>query len=152
MINIRTSRIRIVSLAAAGLLLAGVVTAPPSSAQEIPRAQAAPATVDNAVPGVDEISSSPNLRQVANLPKQAPFDTTAALGTDIAFQGRYAFVGNYDGFVVYDVSRPSRPAIVSQVLCPAHRTTSRSTATCCSCRPTPPAATTPAPAPASRRR
>ncbi|RLP97673.1 hypothetical protein EAD96_29640 [Micromonospora sp. BL1] len=118
MINIRTSRIRIVSLAAAGLLLAGVFTAPPSSAQEIPRAQAAPATVDNVVPGVDEISSSPNLRQVANLPKQAPFDTSAALGTDIAFQGRYAFVGNYDGFVVYDVSRPNRPTIVSQVLCP----------------------------------
>ncbi|WP_431879867.1 LVIVD repeat-containing protein [Micromonospora marina] len=118
MINIRTSRIRIVSLAAAGLLLAGVFTAPPSSAQEIPRAQAAPATVDSAVPGVDEISSSPNLRQVANLPKQAPFDTSAAFGTDIAFQGRYAFVGNYDGFVVYDVARPSRPTIVAQVLCP----------------------------------
>lgn len=117
-ISIRTSRTRIISLAAAGLLLAGVFTAPPSSAQEIPRAQAAPTTVDNAVPGVDEIASSPNLRQVANLPKQAPFDTTAALGTDIAFQGRYAFVGNYDGFVVYDVSRPNRPTIVSQVLCP----------------------------------
>ncbi|MBQ1062881.1 hypothetical protein AB0N48_08265 [Micromonospora chalcea] len=118
MISIHTSRTRIISLAAAGLLLAGVVAAPPSSAQEIPRAQAAPATVDSAVPGVDEISSSPNLRQVANLPKQAPFDTTVALGTDIAFQGRYAFVGNYDGFVIYDILRPSRPTIVSQVLCP----------------------------------
>ncbi|MFD6718336.1 hypothetical protein ACFWDB_31030, partial [Micromonospora chalcea] len=118
MISLRTSRTRIISLAAAGLLLAGVVAAPPSSAQEIPGAQAAPATVDSAVPGVDEISSSPNLRQVANLPKQAPFDTSAALGTDIAFQGRYAFVGNYDGFVIYDILRPSRPTIVSQVLCP----------------------------------
>ncbi|WP_414685533.1 LVIVD repeat-containing protein [Micromonospora robiginosa] len=112
------SRVRTVSLAATGLLLAGVIAAPPSSAQEIPRAQAGPATVDSAVPGVDEISSSPNLRQVANLPKQAPFDTTTALGTDMAFQGRYAFVGNYEGFVIYDVSRPSRPTIVSQVLCP----------------------------------
>ncbi|MFI5837670.1 LVIVD repeat-containing protein [Micromonospora sp. NPDC051300] len=112
------SHARTVSLAAAGLLLAGVIAAPPSSAQEIPRNQAAPATVDSAVPGVDEISSSPNLRQVANLPKQAPFDTTTALGTDIAFQGRYAFAGNYEGFVIYDVSRPSRPTIVSQVLCP----------------------------------
>jgi hypothetical protein len=118
MIAIRTSRIRIVSLAAAGLLVAGVVTAPPSSAQETSRAQIAPATVDSAVPGVDEISSSPNLRQIANLPKQAPFDTSAAFGTDIAFQGRYAFVGNYDGLVIYDISRPSAPTIVSQVLCP----------------------------------
>ncbi|MFG1673512.1 LVIVD repeat-containing protein [Micromonospora sp. NPDC049282] len=118
MINIHLSRARTVSLAAAGLLLAGVIAAPPSSAQEIPRTQAAPAAADNAVPGVDEISSSPNLRQVANLPKQGPFDATSALGTDIAFQGRYAFVGNYEGFVIYDVSRPSRPTIVSQVLCP----------------------------------
>ncbi|PSK63272.1 hypothetical protein B0E53_04798 [Micromonospora sp. MH33] len=118
MISIRTSRTRIVSLAAAALLLAGVVAAPPSSAQETSRAATAPATVDSAVPGVDEISSSPNLRQVANLRKQAPFDTSAAFGTDIAFQGRYAFVGNYDGFVIYDVSRPSAPTIVSQVLCP----------------------------------
>ncbi|MFI2647865.1 LVIVD repeat-containing protein [Micromonospora fulviviridis] len=118
MISIRTSRTRIVSLAAAGLLLAGVVAAPPSSAQETSRVATTPATVDSAVPGVDEISSSPNLRQVANLPKQAPFDTSAAFGTDIAFQGRYAFVGNYDGFVIYDVSQPSAPTIVSQVLCP----------------------------------
>ncbi|MGC4892605.1 LVIVD repeat-containing protein [Micromonospora sp. DT31] len=120
MISIRTSRTRTVSVAAAGLLLTGIIAAPPSSAQEVAQAapQAAPATVDNAVPGVDEISSSPNLRQVANLPKQAPFDTLAALGTDIAFQGRYAFAGNYDGFVIYDVARPSRPTIVSQVLCP----------------------------------
>ncbi|MFI7279473.1 LVIVD repeat-containing protein [Micromonospora chersina] len=118
MISIRTSRTRIVSLAAAGLLVAGVATAPPSSAQESPRAATAATTVDSAVPGVDEISSSPNLRQVANLPKQAPFDTSTAFGTDIAFQGRYAFVGNYDGFVIYDVSRPSAPTVVSQVLCP----------------------------------
>ena len=69
-------------------------------------------------PRVDEIVSSPNLRQVANLPKQAPFDTTSALNTDMAFQGRYAFVGNYNGFVIYDIGRPSAPKIVSQVLCP----------------------------------
>jgi hypothetical protein len=114
----RTRRLRIVSLAAAGLLVAGVATAPASSAQETPRLSVEPATVTGAGLGVDEISSSPNLRQIANLPKQAPFDTRAAFGSDLAFQGRYAFVGNYDGFVIYDIAEPSAPKIVSQVLCP----------------------------------
>ncbi|TYC22028.1 LVIVD repeat-containing protein, partial [Micromonospora sp. MP36] len=121
MIRSRTSptrRLRIVSLTAAGLLVAGVATAPVSSAQETPRLSVEPATVNGAGLGVDEISSSPNLRQIANLPKQAPFDTSAAFGSDLAFQGRYAFVGNYDGVVIYDIGQPSAPKIVSQVLCP----------------------------------
>jgi hypothetical protein len=69
-------------------------------------------------PGVDEIVSSPNMRQLANIPKQGSFNTTAALNSDIAFKGKYAFAGNYEGFVIYDISRPSRPQIVSQVSCP----------------------------------
>lgn len=131
MIRFRTPRLRqlrFVSLAAAGLLLASVVAAPPGNAQVAPDASAPELRLteqqltsmddSGADLGVDEISSSPNLRQVANLPKQAPFDTLASLGTDMAFQGRYAFVGNYNGFVIYDITRPSAPAIVSQVLCP----------------------------------
>jgi len=73
---------------------------------------------DDADLGVDEIASSRNVRQVAHLPKQAPFDTEFAYGTDIAFQGRYAFVGNYNGFVIYDIGNPRQPRVVSQVLCP----------------------------------
>jgi hypothetical protein len=69
-----------------------------------------------AVPGVDEIVSSRNMRQVANIPKQAPFDTS--VGSDLAFQGNYAFVGNYNGFGIYDIHNPRRPSLVTQVLCP----------------------------------
>src|SRR5258705_5821459 len=54
-------------------------------------------------PGVDEIASSANLRQVAHLDKQAPFATT--FNSDWAFQGKYAYGGNYNGFTVYDISR-----------------------------------------------
>jgi hypothetical protein len=68
--------------------------------------------------GVDEIRSSPNIRQIANLPKQSPFNTESALGTDMAFQGQFAFVGNYSGFVIYNIANPSAPKIVSQVSCP----------------------------------
>jgi hypothetical protein len=69
-------------------------------------------------PGVDEIVSSSNMRQLANIPKQGSFNTMEALGTDIAFKGKYAFDGNYEGFVIYDISKPSTPRIVSQVQCP----------------------------------
>ncbi|MFI9639732.1 LVIVD repeat-containing protein [Micromonospora sp. NPDC051925] len=112
----RRRQLKIVSVVAAGLLVASVATSPAGNAAPATAAEGGTGTA----PGldVDEISSSPNLRQVANLPKQAPFDTTSAFGTDMAFQGRYAFVGNYNGFVVYDIGRPSAPKIVSQVLCP----------------------------------
>ncbi|HYN97250.1 MAG TPA: hypothetical protein VES42_25710 [Pilimelia sp.] len=68
------------------------------------------------IPAVDQIVSSPNLRQVANVPKTGAFATS--VNTDLAFQGDYAFAGNYNGFAVFDISDPLRPALVSQVLCP----------------------------------
>ncbi|SCG41466.1 LVIVD repeat-containing protein [Micromonospora coxensis] len=115
-------QLKIASMVATGLLVAGVATVP-AQAAATPDAEAAVAStatqpVATSALGVDEISSSPNLRQIANLPKQAPFDTAGAFGTDMAFQGRYAFVGNYNGFVIYDIGRPAAPKIVSQVLCP----------------------------------
>ncbi|ANZ39149.1 hypothetical protein BBK82_26830 [Lentzea guizhouensis] len=67
------------------------------------------------LPGVDEISRSRNMVPVAHLDKQAPLSSTQ---TDIAFQDNYAFVGNYDGFVIYDIRNPKKPTIKSQVLCP----------------------------------
>jgi len=67
---------------------------------------------------VDEISSSRNIRQLANLPKQAPFDITSALASDIAFQGNFAFQGNYNGFMIYDIHNPRKPSVLTQVVCP----------------------------------
>ncbi|MFD0785527.1 LVIVD repeat-containing protein [Micromonospora azadirachtae] len=112
----RLRQLQVVSIAAAGLLTASVLVAPPSSAQVTPQAaEAAPAAGTNTIPGVDEIVSSPNLRLVTNLPKVAPLDGT---NSDLAFQDKYAFAGNYNGFVVYDISRPDSPQVVSRVLCP----------------------------------
>ena len=50
-----------------------------------------------------EVDSSPNTKLVANLPKQGRFDSTSALNSDLAFQGGYAYAGNYEGFMVYDI-------------------------------------------------
>ncbi|WP_166389167.1 LVIVD repeat-containing protein [Nocardioides ochotonae] len=65
-----------------------------------------------------ETDSSDNLSLVANIPKQGAFADVSALNSDLAFKGKYAFAGNYNGFMVYDVSRAKHPRIVSQVVCP----------------------------------
>ncbi|TGB18270.1 hypothetical protein E4099_02145 [Streptomyces palmae] len=74
----------------------------------------AAAAPDADIPGVDEVVHSDNVTHLANLPKQALKGTNS----DLAFQDQYVFAGNYDGFVVYDVSDPAAPRTVSQVLCP----------------------------------
>jgi hypothetical protein len=95
--------VSVAALGAATLAL-GVITAPGATAQDFP----AP----------DEIVSSPNMKHELNIPQTAPLANPTSTGTDIAFQGRYAFVGNYDGFTIYDIKHPKRTKIVSQVLCP----------------------------------
>ncbi|HXH79604.1 hypothetical protein [Nocardioides sp.] len=66
----------------------------------------------------DEIASSNNMRLRHNTPKQGAFDNLAALNSDLAFQGQYAYAGNYNGFMVYDISEPTTPVAVTQVVCP----------------------------------
>ncbi|SDZ45501.1 LVIVD repeat-containing protein [Micromonospora pattaloongensis] len=130
-------QLKTVGLAATAILLTSIAAATPSSAQatsddcaalrgagdnfaELCLTEQQLTTMNDADAdlGVDEIASSRNIRQIANIPKQGPFGTEAAFGTDMAFQGRYAFVGNYDGFVIYDIKNPRKPSIVSQVVCP----------------------------------
>ncbi|MFG2289770.1 LVIVD repeat-containing protein [Streptomyces sp. NPDC048595] len=89
----------------------------PAAAKEVGPHEAADtrAAIENGeIPGKDEVVHSDNVRHLANIPKQALQGTNS----DLAFQGKYAFAGNYDGFVVYDISRPEAPRTVSQVLCP----------------------------------
>ena len=65
-----------------------------------------------------EISKSRNLQHIANLPKTGPLAGTANFGSDIAFQGKYAYQGNYAGIQITDISDPSNPRAVSQIDCP----------------------------------
>ncbi len=87
---------------AAGALLSALVA---------PQAAAQPGS------SPDRIDKSPNIELVASVPFQAPFNA-GSVGTDIAFSGNFAYVGNFSGFTVYDISRPTSPTIASQVLCP----------------------------------
>ncbi|MEO3868824.1 hypothetical protein ABGB18_08350 [Nonomuraea sp. B12E4] len=42
----------------------------------------------------------------------------AFANSDLAFNGEYAFVGNFNGFNIYDISQPSQPALKTSVVCP----------------------------------
>lgn len=63
------------------------------------------------------VASSRNIGLVANVPKQGAFASESALNSDLAFKGDYAFAGNYEGFMVYDISEPTYPKVVTQVVC-----------------------------------
>lgn len=51
--------------------------------------------------------------------KQPPKDFVGVTNSDLAFKGDYVFQGNYNGFIVWDISNPSNPQLVEDYLCPA---------------------------------
>ncbi|MGW5878727.1 LVIVD repeat-containing protein [Nocardiopsis terrae] len=74
----------------------------------------ATASADRA-PFESDAETSDNVTHVTNVPKSEAMD---AFNSDLAFTGDYAIGGNYNGFVVYDISEPEAPRVVSEVLCP----------------------------------
>ncbi|MGW4939415.1 LVIVD repeat-containing protein [Streptomyces sp. NPDC004166] len=124
----RTRRRRLGVAAAAAGLLAALLTAAPATAIPDPgdaqtarkevsnstQAEARQAITNVEIPGQDEIVHSRNIEHLANIPK----DVLPGTNSDLAFQGKYAFAGNYDGFRVFDISNPRSPKTVAQVLCP----------------------------------
>nr|WP_285773528.1 hypothetical protein [Microtetraspora sp. NBRC 13810] len=68
------------------------------------------------IPAPDTIVMSNNISHVANVPKPEPI--AGNINTDMAFQDNYAYVGNYNGFSIYDIRNPKRPRVVSSVVCP----------------------------------
>lgn len=58
-----------------------------------------------------------NMRMLSTTPSPAPFDE--ATNSDLAFTGNYAIQGNYNGFMIWDISNPRRPRLVLPYVCPA---------------------------------
>ncbi|MFJ9556780.1 LVIVD repeat-containing protein [Nocardiopsis sp. NPDC101807] len=73
----------------------------------------ASASADDAF--VSDADTSSNVTHVTNVPKT---EAMSDFNSDLAFTGDYAVGGNYNGFVVYDISDPEDPQVVSEVLCP----------------------------------
>src|SRR5919204_6723828 len=58
-----------------------------------------------------------NLRVLSKTPP--PPDFIGVTNSDLAFTGRYAIQGNYNGFQVWDISNPRKPALKTGFVCPA---------------------------------
>lgn len=58
-----------------------------------------------------------NLRKLSSV--APPADFIGVTNSDLAFTGNYAIQGNYNGFMVWDISNPSSPQLVTEYLCPA---------------------------------
>jgi hypothetical protein len=58
-----------------------------------------------------------NLGKLSTTP--APEGFAGVTNSDLAFSGKYAIQGNYNGFMIWDMTNPRRPALVKSYLCPA---------------------------------
>src|SRR5919198_598321 len=65
----------------------------------------------------DAGEASWNLRLLSNSPPTEKF--VGSTNSDLAFLGRYAIQGNYNGYQVWDISNPSRPTLKTSYFCPA---------------------------------
>jgi hypothetical protein len=107
------------TIAALGALLAAAVLTSLAAAQSTtdPRAALSPGFADAGV-------AASGVELLANRMKPAGFFNPANPGdfgfvnSDLAFQGDHAFVGNFNGFQIYDISNPANPQIVTAVVCP----------------------------------
>jgi hypothetical protein len=76
-------------------------------------------------PGFDNAGVAKlGMELLANRMKPAGFFDPANPGnfgfvnSDLAFQGKHAFVGNFNGFQIYNISNPANPVIRTAVVCP----------------------------------
>ena len=58
-----------------------------------------------------------NLKMLSTTPSPKPF--AGVTNSDLAFLGKYAIQGNYNGFQIWDISNPRQPSLAEGYLCPA---------------------------------
>ena len=71
-------------------------------------------------PKVGQTLSMLGIPNPASLPKamQTVRAQLAFANSDLAFQGRYAFMGNFYGVNIYDIANPARASLVTSMVCP----------------------------------
>ncbi|HEX5004391.1 MAG TPA: hypothetical protein VFV65_03700 [Gemmatimonadales bacterium] len=111
------------ALAFGALTLAGCASSPSSApaASAAAPAAASAATKDPRVglkAGMfDAEQAAWNVRLLSSTP--APGKFAGSTNSDLAFTGKYAIQGNYNGYMVWDVSNPAAPALTVDYYCPA---------------------------------
>ena len=110
---------RAIAVGSSLLVLAGLTTAAGAAVHDPtdPRAALAPGLTN---PGIAKLG----VDLTAHADKPAGFFNPANPGdfgfvnSDLAFEGDHAFVGNFNGFQIYDISNPDSPSLVTAVVCP----------------------------------
>ena len=110
---------RAIAVGSSLLVLAGLTTAAGAATHDPtdPRAALAPGLTN---PGVAKLG----VDLTAHADKPAGFFNPANPGdfgfvnSDLAFEGDHAFIGNFNGFQIYDISNPDSPSLVTAVVCP----------------------------------
>ncbi len=111
----RTTR-RVLGALAAAVLVVGM-TPGTASADPDPRIGLGPGWLDAQ-------TAISNLEHLSHVDKPPGFVNPANPGdfgfvtSDLAFHGNYAFMGNFNGFNIFDVSNPAAPTVVTSVVCP----------------------------------
>jgi hypothetical protein len=58
-----------------------------------------------------------NMRMISTTPPSSA--SAGAVHSDLAFSGKYAIQGNYNGFEIWDISNPAKPVLANAYTCPA---------------------------------
>ena len=116
----------VASAAVAGWILAACSASASRTEQPRIMAQDTVATMNDPrvglTPGANNTAGQAllNLRLVSYSPKPPQFDSVRGLtyiNSDLAFRGNLVYQGNFSGFMIWDVSNPARPALLSTVVC-----------------------------------
>ncbi len=65
----------------------------------------------------DAAQAAWNVKLVSTTPPDAKF--LGVTSSDLAFTGKYAIQGNYNGFQIFDISNATKPSLVLTYVCPA---------------------------------
>lgn len=107
-----------------GLMLLATTVAATLAVPSLLSAQTFPSNKDPRTglkPGrYDAGVAAKNMRLVSSVKKAATFDTARGLtfiNSDLAFRDKYVYQANFAGFMIWDVSNPAQPVMVSAVRC-----------------------------------
>jgi hypothetical protein len=97
---------------------------PPPAVMPTPVTPIVSATAPNPDPRVglpagrwDAGQAAWNMRMISTTPPSQA--SMGATHSDLAFSGKYAIQGNYNGFEIWDISNPTKPVLANAYECPA---------------------------------
>jgi hypothetical protein len=96
------------------------MTVLPAYAQDVLPTMDDPRVGLAAGPGNSAGQAALGMRLVSWSPKPAQLDSArglAFINSDLAFRGNVVYQGNFSGFMIWDVSDPAKPALLSTVVC-----------------------------------